>query len=77
MPYSEKRDRYLKENLLAMRLHPIGYQNEPAFKEYIQQTNLPFKSYDVFGKAELDEREAFYRPICEEIWNPDWLEKLS
>ena len=73
-PYSEKRDIYLRENiLLAKSLHPDCYQNNPGFSRFIEKSGLPFKPHAEFKKADLQERQELYLQIAGQIWNPDRL----
>lgn len=39
--------------------------NNPGFLAYVSKSELPFKSYDVFKKASIDERTDLYRKILE------------
>lgn len=73
LPYTEKREHYLKQNLLAQSLHEKGYEHNPGFKKLIQNTGLSFKAHPVFKKADLDERQVLYRQIAEVLWSPDRL----
>ena len=73
-PYSEKRDIYLRENiLLAKSLHPDCYQNNPGFSRFIEKSGLPFKPHAEFKKEDLQKRQELYLQIAEQIWNPDRL----
>jgi ribosomal protein L29 len=76
MSYEKKRDAYLghSQNLLARSLHPIAYQNNPAFARLIEKTGLPFRAYEVFGPAEQVERQELYIRIAEWVWNPSRLD---
>jgi hypothetical protein len=69
-PYAEKVPSYATQNLLARSLTEQGYQNNPAFKAYTQRSGLDFHAYPTFDKTDLDERQALYQRICEEIWSP-------
>ena len=42
----------------------------------MQESGLPFKAYEQFKKADLDERGMLYRQIAMRIWNPDDLLEL-
>jgi uncharacterized protein with ParB-like and HNH nuclease domain len=76
MSYEKKRDAYLghSQNLLARSLHPIAYQNNPAFARLIEKTGLPFRAYEAFGPAEQVERQELYIRIAEWVWNPSRLD---
>lgn len=75
-PYEEKRDAYVShgQNLLARSLHPLAYQNNPAFRQLIDETGLPFRPYDQFGPDEQAERQELYVRMAEWVWNPSRLD---
>ena len=70
LPYEEKREHYLKQNLLAQSLHDSAYERDPGFIDFVQSRKLPFGPHPQFRKEELDARQDLYRRIAEEIWNP-------
>ena len=69
LPYEEKREHYLKQNLLAQSLHPKCYERNPGFLKFVEESGLPFKPYEQFKKAELDERQQLYILLAEQIWS--------
>ncbi|MEJ5223958.1 MAG: DUF262 domain-containing protein [Anaerolineales bacterium] len=69
LSYEEKREHYLKQNLLAQSLHPKCYERNPGFMKFLQRSGLPFKPYDHFKKADLDERQRLYIQLAECTWN--------
>ena len=71
MPYAEKLDHYLKENLLVKSLHPKSYENNPNFLGMVRSLALDFKAHRRFAKADIDERQALIQRICEVIWGWD------
>ena len=71
LPYEEKREHYNTQNLLARSLHPLAYGNNPGFLRFVRESGLPFKPYDHFGRAELEERCELYRRLAELVWNPE------
>ena len=75
LPYDEKREHYLKQNLLAQSLHERAYERNPGFKRFVEQTGLPFKAHAQFKKADLDKRQELYGKLAELIWSPDRLEE--
>lgn len=77
LAYEEKREHYLKQNLLAQSLHPKCYERNPGFLRFIERTGLPFKPYDHFGKAELDERQLLYTKLAEHVWSTDRLYAIA
>lgn len=75
LPYAEKRELYLRHNLLAQSLHEQAYNRNPGFRRFCQESGLPFRPHREFKKADLDARQELYRLLAERIWNPDRLEK--
>lgn len=71
LTYEEKVEHYNSQNLLARSLHPLSYERNPGFNQFIQRTGLPFKSYKHFKSVDLEERSLLYRLIAEQIWNPE------
>ncbi len=76
LPYEEKVEHYLKENLLAASLHPKTYENNPNFTNFVQRSGLPFKAHTQFKRADLLQRQQLYRQICERIWDPERLNAI-
>jgi uncharacterized protein with ParB-like and HNH nuclease domain len=70
MPYADKIEHYLKENLFVKSLHPKTYKNNPNFLAMQQRLGLEFKAYKSFKKSDIDERQELIRNICEAIWGP-------
>jgi hypothetical protein len=68
MSYAEKREHYLKENLLVKSLHPKTYENNPNFVGMVGKLHLKFKPHKAFMKADIDERQALIQSICECMW---------
>ena len=73
LPYTEKRDHYAGQNLLARSLHEKAYDHNPGFKRFIEESSLPFRAHAEFKKADLDARQLLYQRIAERIWNPERL----
>lgn len=71
LPYEDKLPHYNTQNLLARSLHPQSYEHNPGFVRFVQQSGLPFKAYEHFKTADLEERRVLYRQLAERIWNPD------
>ena len=70
LPYSEKREHYFGQNLLAQSLNEKAYDRNPGFLQFIRKSGLPFKPHAGFLKADLDERQALYQQLAEQIWSP-------
>ena len=68
MPYVQKIEHYLKENLLVKSLHPKCYENNPNFLGMAQTLGINFKPHKSFAKADIDERQMLMQKICEVIW---------
>jgi len=73
LPYKEKREHYLKQNLLAQSLHEKAYERSPGFLRLVKERGLAFHAHEDFKIADLDERQKLYRQLAEQIWNPDRL----
>lgn len=73
LPYVEKRNHYLKQNLLAQSLHEGAYERDPGFARFVKESGLPFRPHSEFKKADLDARQDLYRRLAEQIWSPDRL----
>lgn len=71
--FPARRAAYAKQNMLAASLDPSAYVNNPGFSQFIVRSGLPFRAYERFGKAELDERQELYRALCKLVWSPDRL----
>jgi hypothetical protein len=75
-PYEEKLPHYYGQNtLLVKSLAPQCYENNPGFRRFIEQSRLPFKPHQEFKKQDLDERQALYRQIAEQIWSTERFDK--
>lgn len=75
LPYKEKRELYLSQNLLARSLHEKAYERNPGFLRFIRESGLPFRPHADFKKADLDKRQQLYLRLAEQIWNPERLEQ--
>lgn len=73
LPYAEKRQHYLTQNLLARSLHEQCYEHHPGFVRFVKESGLPFRAHPEFKRAECDERQTLYRRLAEQIWSPSRL----
>ena len=73
LPFTDKRNHYLKHNLLAQSLHEDAYERDPGFSQFVRTSALPFKPHTDFHRRDLDERQDLYRRLAEQIWNPERL----
>jgi uncharacterized protein with ParB-like and HNH nuclease domain len=77
MEYSKKVIKYDSENLLARTLNQNCYNNNPLFLRFMNNTQLSFKPYAQFNKAELIERQSLYKQICKKIWDVNKIDVLA
>ena len=77
MRYEEKREHYLKENLLASSLHERAYERNPGFNGFIRESGLPFKPYEVFDVDAINERQELYRQLAQQIWSTDSIRRAA
>jgi uncharacterized protein DUF262/uncharacterized protein DUF1524 len=70
LPYAEKLQHYLGQNLLARSLHEQAYDHNPGFVRFISETGLSFQAHAQFKKTDLVARQALYQRLAEAIWNP-------
>ena len=75
MPYVEKRRHYVSQNLLACSLHEQAYDRNPGFRQFVDESGLPFQTHADFRKLDLDTRQDLYRGLAEQIWDPERLTK--
>ena len=71
LPYEQKREHYLKQNLLAQSLHELAYQNDPGFKRFLKESGLDSHPHPEFKRADPDARQALYGQIAEQVWSPE------
>ena len=74
-PYEEKREHYLKENLLLKSLHPKTYENNPNFTKAIERLGFEFRAHDEFKKADISQRQKLMYQIIKYIWSSDMVVK--
>lgn len=73
LPYAEKRQHYVSQNLLARSLHEQCYERHPGFLTYIRETGLPFEPLPQFRKEEMEARQTLYRQLADRVWDPKQL----
>ena len=76
MAFSKKVEHYAKQNLLACSLHPIAYENNPGFSQFLKATGLPFRPMREFRKADLDDRQELYMALASLCWSPERLREI-
>lgn len=70
LDYEKKRKHYVSQNLMAWSLHEHCYERNPGFLSFVEKTGLPFRPMEHFRKADLDERQALYRQLADQVWAP-------
>lgn len=73
LPYEEKRQHYVSQNLLARSLHEQCYERHPGFLAYARQEGLPFEALPQFRRAEMGARQHLYRQLADRVWDPQQL----
>ena len=56
-------------NIYTESLGEIAYKNNPRFKKFIQEYNLPFEPYSKFGKDEILKRTNLFIELFKLVWN--------
>jgi hypothetical protein len=72
-----KKKKYASENFLAASLDGNAYLNQPKFKSFFKNNQLPFQAYDSFGAGEQKERRALVKALAELVWSPDRLQEIA
>ncbi len=74
-PYEAKQATYLSQGvtLLTQSLHPQVYQNNPAFRAFLERTGLEFQAHEHFDVKAQRARQELYIRIAEWVWNPNRL----
>ena len=73
LPFTQKREFYHRENLLASSLHERTYERNSGFRKFIDESGLPFRPHAKFMKADLGARQQLYQYLAERIWTPERL----
>ena len=73
LPYEQKLEHYNSQNLLARSLHERCYDHNPGFLRFIKESGLPFRPHAGFRKEDFEARQALYRRLAEQIWDPSRL----
>ena len=71
--YTDKREQYNAQNLLARSLHERAYEHNPGFRRFRDASGLPFQPHPEFRRRDLDARQELYRQLSEHVWNPEIL----
>ena len=73
MEYSEKREHYFGQNLLAASLCDQAYSRNPGFSRFIENSELEFEPHSEFKNIDLDKRQRLYLALAEKVWDPERL----
>lgn len=77
MKYSEKRELYLTNNIIAQSFHEKSYEKNPKFNAFIKEREYGFKAYPIFGKDQINERQELYQKMAYDIWSSQNLRNIS
>ncbi|MDD9811545.1 MAG: DUF262 domain-containing protein [Gammaproteobacteria bacterium] len=78
LPYgATKRDYYQTQNALAASLHDNFGKSKAGFRQFVEQSGLPFHSPTKFQKADIEKRQTLYRQLADRIWSPDRLHEAA
>lgn len=67
---------YADQNLYAASLSASSYQHKPKFLAFCRENNLPFTTYEHFGKNEQLERRELIHALVNQIWSPERLKQI-
>ncbi len=67
-PYEDKVVQYFSQNILAQSLNAQKYTNNPGFISFVENSGLPFKPYDEFKLAGINERAELYKQVLKWNW---------
>ena len=68
--YEDKLPHYNTQNLLARSLHPLAYDRNPGFNDFVRESGLPFRTHKQFKRADIEERCNLYRLLAETNLEP-------
>lgn len=71
--YDYKLSKYCSNegNIYTESLGEPAYQNNPKFKKFIADNDLPFKAYAQFGKDAITERVQLMVKLAGLVWNAE------
>jgi hypothetical protein len=70
--YKAKLRHYFRENTWTQTLHPDFYDRNPNFLNNPKVRSLAFKPHPKFKCADLEDRQALVKRICEQLWSTDY-----
>ena len=68
--FTKKLKSYANTLLWNETLRADTYKSKLDFKQYMNETGLKFRSMEVFGPDELEERHRLLFDVCSLIWAP-------
>jgi uncharacterized protein with ParB-like and HNH nuclease domain len=74
--FENKLTHYAGQNLYAMSFSASAYNHKPQFRAFRENYELPFKSYEHFGKAEQEERRELVSKLVHCVWSPKQLKEV-
>jgi hypothetical protein len=74
LPYRDKREHYLQQNVMAQTFHEKAYERNPGLRRLIENWRIPFAPYEDLKKIDLEERQSVIMRLAEEVWS---LSRLS
>jgi len=77
MSFTDKKDKYYSENILAATINERYYQNNPRFINFRDTFGLDFVPLDVFDKNSIDNRTKLYLQLAKLIWNTDIIKNIA
>lgn len=75
MPYSQKVELYLGDNVMAQSLNSKAYHNNPQFLQIAKRYN--FTPYDIFCKESIKERQDLYIRLAYSLWDAEIIRELA
>lgn len=75
MPYIDKQQYYLRDNIIAQSMNELTYSKNPRFIPLAKKYGI--KSYDVLNKDAILERTNVYKMMAKEIWNVNELKDIA
>lgn len=76
MRYSQKRERYASENVLASSLTDAFYLNNPGVKVFLEETGVGLKPHAHIDALAIKERGESYQRIAQLIWHDTMVSKV-
>lgn len=75
-PYSAKLQIYSTENILCQTLAEAFFKNNPTAIDALKEHQIDAQSFEIFNKATIEQRTAFYKQIASYIWTEKVIESV-